>query len=323
MENNLIKRLLEAIPQPEYVNTLRKINQKSKRVRIPGFTKIEKAPIGIIANAAHTNEFFRMELLTELASTHLADNEINLSDDENMVMQKLPREKWLAAVAFFLLNNDSVAVSKAEKIFTTFEEGATAPATPLTPLEVEKNEKREIKFRQKYMNEHEKVIDLQIQVKESLKKIDSLELKITQQLAENHELADRIKNYEETIVQLRKTQEKLNANCSYLQAVNADLTQTKIKVWAPYCNDILEKFSDRLKLEFALDHNATYPDLFDQYDQIWLFPDVIPFGPFRNLQKWKRLYSDKIWIFSNAATLIVHARQVIEQLKERNQYGVQ
>ena len=108
MELETIIKLLEKLDKKQYSDIIRKFSQHNKRLKVPGFTSIEKVPLKLIANNAKTNKLFRKALLDEISSVVLTGIDINMDQDITTIKNNIPKDKWLGLAAFLLLlNNES------------------------------------------------------------------------------------------------------------------------------------------------------------------------------------------------------------------------
>ena len=59
MGTEMISKLLEKLDKQQYTDVIRSFSQHNKRLKIPGFTLVERAPLKLVANTARTNKLFR------------------------------------------------------------------------------------------------------------------------------------------------------------------------------------------------------------------------------------------------------------------------
>ena len=62
MGTETISKLLEKLDKQQYTDVIRSFSQHNKRLKIPGFTLVERAPLKLVANTARTNKIFRKAL---------------------------------------------------------------------------------------------------------------------------------------------------------------------------------------------------------------------------------------------------------------------
>ena len=312
MEPQIIGKLLEKISKKQYTDIIRSFSLHNKRMRVPGFTSMEKVPLTLIANNAKTNRVFRKALLDEIATMILSGTEINMENDINEIKSTLPKEKLLGFAALLLFLENENYIAEAERIIADFTVDAPqVEASPENP-DNSKSDKKEEKFREKYLKSKKEIAELQTKLDESQ---DSY-----------RKISDEAKRLEETIKDLESqcaiylsqiqslSSEKL-ALCAELEAAQSACSSTQYtpptkvttQILAPCCEDILGRYCEILTIDFEDATKIPKESILKKYNEIWVFPDVLPFSMYRMFCKWKKAAEGQILIFQTATELLAHA----------------
>ena len=105
---------------------------------------------------------------------------------------------------------------------------------------------------------------------------------------------------------------KLTARMEVLTFQSVKQSKLEIQIFAPGCEDILGKYCEVVPIEFANATNITMDVALKKYDEIWVFSDVIPFGTYRMLRKWKQVAGEKVIIFQTATELVDHVEKLMQ-----------
>lgn len=316
MEPEMITQLLEKIDRKQYAMAIRHLSHNNKKLRIPGFSIMEKAPTKLVANTARTNKIFRKALYESISIVVLNGIKVDLTQSIDEIKKGIPQAQWLGLAAHLLMINEEEYSTEAFRIISeNGMEGDSKDHEQLPKSEPEsKPDKKEEKFREKYLKVKNENSELSAELEkckgqiqeanaeiEKLKKIQSeLDSRCAAYMAEIDALTDEKSRL---IQQLQEVTEKAQA----IQAPRID-----IRVLAPNCKDLLEKYMDTIPLDFdgALDMNVT--DAIEKYNEIWVFSDVVPFGTYRVLRKWKKVAEDKVFIFQTVGDLVAHAEKMLQ-----------
>lgn len=316
MQREMISQLLERLDAKQYAASLRHLSHNNKRLKIPGFSLMEKAPIKLVVNTARNNRAFRTALYESISAVILEGRTVDLSKNADEMKKEIPQVQWLGLAAYLLMTGEEEHSADALKIISDCGSEDEPPAsTPEVQNTHEtKPDKKEEKFREKYLkakNENaELVADLdrykaQLQENaveiEKLKKLQSdLESKCAAYMAEIDTLSGEKARL---IQQLEEETEKAQA---------AQTPKIDIRILAPNCQDVLKKYMDIIRLDFDGNLAMDVTDAIKQYDEIWVFSDVVPFGTYRALRKWKKVAEDKVFIFQTVGDLVAHAENVLQ-----------
>lgn len=120
MGTEIISKLLEKLEKQQYIDVIRSFAQHNKRLKIPGFTSLEKAPLKLVANTARTNKVFCKALLNEISQIFMSDVDINLDNDIQEIKKEIPETKWIGLAAFLLLLDDDAHIAEAVQLIDEY-----------------------------------------------------------------------------------------------------------------------------------------------------------------------------------------------------------
>lgn len=310
-----ISKLLERMGKQQYTDVIRYFSQHNKRLKISGFSSMEKVPIKMVANTARTNKAFRKALLESISVVILSGTDVNLDRDIADVKKDLPKTQWLGLAAFLLLRENDAYASEAERIIDEFavniQQKKVIPETINTP----KPDKKEEKFREKYLKARTEIAELKAELEKHMALLREATTEIVQLRDGQKELEQRCIAYLSQLDVLSKEKERLLAELEIAQekvAAVQSIPQPKldIHILAPSCEDILGIYCDTIPIGFENPTKITVTEAFAKYDEIWVFPDVVPFGTYRTLQKWKQEAGEKVIVFQTATDLVAHAEKI-------------
>ena len=137
----------------QYIDVIRSFAQRNKRMKIPGFSSMEKAPIKLVANTARTNKVFQRALLEAISHTMMPDAEVNTEQNIAEIKANIPQAQWLGLAAYLLMQEDGKYVAEAEQIISDFSAAHKQEKTlPVSEVDdTPKIDKKEEKFREKYL----------------------------------------------------------------------------------------------------------------------------------------------------------------------------
>lgn len=319
MEAEVVMQLLEKVNDKQRTAALRYLSHNNKKLRIPGFSLMEKAPIKLVANTARTNSNFRRALYESIAMVVLDGSKVDHSKSIDDLKNEFPQTKWLGLAAYLLMMGEEKHTEDALKLITDDINGVEAKETVQNAAirPEPKLDKKEEKFREKYL------------------KAKNENAELVAELAKHKEL---LQNAAATIEKLKESQQELESKCAgYLAEIdalndrNSRLTQqleeatekTKelqtaqtskvdIRVLAPNCKDILEGYRETIPMAFDMVLSSDMENVIDKYDEIWVLVDVVPFGTLRVLRKWKKLADQKVFIFQTVGDLVTHVDNVVQ-----------
>ena len=317
METETIGKLLEKLDKQQYKDVIRSFSQHNKRLKIPGFTSVERAPLKLVANTARTNIIFRKPLLEEIYQVVLSGIDINLDNDIGEIKKEIPKTKWAGLAAFLLLLDDDMYTAEAEKLI---EEYTIEPEHEETPQEIDtspKIDKKEEKFREKYLKAKAEIADIKTELEKRIESLREAEAENEQLREQKKELEQRCIAYLAQIDALSKEKVRLlaeleTARKEVLAAHSVPQPKLELKIFAPGCEDILGKYCEMVPIEFTNATKITMEEALKTYDEIWVFSDVIPFGTFRMLRKWKQVSGDKVVIFQTATDLVDRVEKLMQ-----------
>ena len=312
MEPQIIGKLLEKISKKQYTEIIRSFSLHNKRMRIPGFTSMEKVPLTLIANNAKTNKVFRKALLDEISTIILAGAKINMEDDINQIKSTLPKEKLLGFAALLLFLENENYVAEAERIITDFAVDAPQVVVSHETPDNSRSDKKEEKFREKYLKAKKEVAELQTKYDESqdlYRKISDEANRLEETIKE---LESQCAIYLSQIQSLSNERLTLCAELEKSQVASASTQYTsspKItpQILAPCCEDILGRYCEIITINFEDATKIPKESILEKYNEIWVFPDVLPFSMYRMFCKWKKEAEGQILIFQTATELLAHA----------------
>jgi len=325
MEPEMIIQLLEKIDGKEYTMAIRHLSHNNKKLRIPGFSVMEKAPIRLVANTARTNKFFRKALYKSISTVILAGIKVDLTKNTEELKKEIPQAQWLGIAAYLLMVNEEKYATDAVTIISECgNAGEARDNEQLLQNESEpKQDKKEERFREKYLKAKNENAEL-------VAELERCKAKLLEDAAEIEKLKEIQNDLEsQCALYLEKINDLSNNNSRLLQELEEMTEQTgkvqtaldsqvNVRVFAPYCKDLLEKYGDTIPIVFDGSIAMGAARAVEQYDEIWVFPDVVPFGTYRVLQKWKKSADEKVFIFHTAVDLVAHAEKVLQADGRRN-----
>lgn len=313
MEAETICNLLEKLSEQQYKDVIRNFSLQNKRLRIPGFSHMEKAPLKLLANTARTNGVFRKALLRSISAVILSGNPVNLSQEISDIKKGIPHDQWLGLAAFLLLRDDDVCNDEAKIIIDEYavtNQKDVQPNAEITP----KVDKKEVKFREKYLKLRAEIAGLREVLEKQERQQREATAEIEQLRDEKKELEQRCITYLAHLDAIKKENSKLLDDLKMAQdkmAATQNVLQPKldIHILAPNCEDILGRYSGTASIRFENTTNLSAAEALARYDEIWVFPDVVPFAAYRTLCKWKQLAEEKVLVFQTAADLVNYAEK--------------
>lgn len=153
MSIDLLKALIEKLDKKSYGLAIRYFSKNNKQMKISGFSSLEKTPQALILNAARTNTNFRDALLDACAAIILDGESVDFSKSLLENKNAIEPDRWLGVAAAFLKNGNQQDTDEILKIITEYHPQIVGPVKEETPAS-DKQEKREEKFREKYLKAH-------------------------------------------------------------------------------------------------------------------------------------------------------------------------
>ena len=318
MATETISKLLEKLDKKQYTDVIRIFAQHNKRLKIPGFTSIERVPLQLVANTTRTNKIFRKALLEEISQCILLNTEINLDNDIEDIKKEIPQIQWLGLAAFLLLLDDDTYTAKAEQIIDEYvvpsEHEKALQRSNTSP----KFDKKEGKFREKYLKAKAETAEMQSELEKRIESFQEAMAEVEQLRGQKKELEERCLAYLAQIDALSREKARLlgdletvRTEISTVQCAKKPKLEAQVQILAPGCKDILGKYCEAISIEFTNVTSITMDEALKQYNEIWVFPDVIPFGSYRILNKWKQVAGEKVLIFSTATDLLNHVEKLM------------
>lgn len=320
MDSDLIFNLLNKLKRDEYLSVLRNISQGDKRFQtrtvFAGFSMVEKVPVRIVANKASTNKAFLRVLLKSISAIVLSETNINMEMDINEIKTSVPKTQWLGLAAAFLLTGMDEHSREAAKIVAEFEAECNVKENTVIIQNSVKAEKKEEKFRSKYMKALGEISEL----KTNLAKHEERQ---QQDLFEIDQLRKRESELEATCTTLK---EQMNKLCNENKALRCELKNAKAKTtfghidtvqanllfYAPNCKDVLDRFCcDSLTIDFGYPSDFTESEILEKYDEIWICSNFVPYGTYKKYCKCRQHTVMKIFIFETVNSLIAHAKKFV------------
>lgn len=314
MAVDLVRKLVEKLAPKTYMAVIHYVAQNNKRMRISGFSSLEKTPQGLILNTARTNKGFRDALLDACVAVILDGDVVDFSKSVLENKEAISCERWLGIAAAFLKNDDDQDTEEIARIISEYKTNKDEPVKEDVKA-IDKQEKREGKFREKYLKVHAELERL-------LALFEVQKADVEKTLAENEGLKKIVEDLREEKKSLLKTIDDQNKGIqklrSYLVEHNENDEQQCLKtqkavihILAPNCKDILGKYVGKLGVEFEDIADRSREELLQQYDQVWILSNAIPFATSRKLSKWRKEGEEKIVWFSSAAELLAKAEEMI------------
>ena len=315
MATDLLKALIEKIDKKTYLSIIHCLAQKNKRMRIPGFSTLEKTPQALVINTAKTNKNFKDAFLDACVEVILDGQTIDYSISLTENKEKIDSVHWLGLAAAFLKRNDEQDVKEILGIIS----GCGAEKETEVKEEVKtdaKQEKREERFREKYLKAHAEVERLTAlietqknELENAIAQRDNFAELVDGLKIEKENLLRMLSEKEEEIKQLRSFSAGAKEGDSKEQSPKASLTVKRI--YAPNCQDLLGKYVGKIMLNFEDIAEKTKEELHEQYDQVWVLSNTISFATSRKLSKWMKDGLDNIVWFSSATELVTYAEDLI------------
>lgn len=319
MEPEMVTQLLAKLDDKQRTSAFRHLSHNNKKLRIPGFSSLEKAPIKLVTNTARTNKHLRTALYASISTVILDGTKVESSKNLDELKNEIPQTKWLGLAAYLLMLGEEEHSADALQILADYDiTSESTDTTKVTETSPEpKLDKKEEKFREKYLkakSENAKLTAELEKIKGMLQDANNLidtlkmnqvelESKCATYLAEIDALSDEKSRLTKQLDDATKIAPKVQA----FQKASVD-----IHVLAPNCKDILGKYTDTIPMDFmgTLDTNVTA--MVEEYDEIWVFPDVVSFGTYRVLRKLKKTADDKVFIFQTVGDLVAHVESVLQ-----------
>lgn len=317
MGTETISKLLEKLDKKQYTDVIRGFSQHNKRLKIPGFTSVERVPLKLVANTARTNQIFRKALLEEISQAVLLGIEISLDDDISETKKEIPKSKWLGLAAFLLLLDDDTYTAEAEQLIDEYVVQSEQKETPQETDTSPKFDKKEEKFREKYLKARIEIAEIKTELEKCIESLREASTEAEQLSEQKKEFEQRCIAYLAQIETLSKEKAGLiaaleAAHKEVLAVQSVKQPKLELQILAPGCEDILGKYCEIVPIEFANVTNITMDDALKRYDEIWAFSDVIPFGIYRMLRKWKLVAGEKIIIFPTATDLVDYVEKLTQ-----------
>lgn len=309
MEVDLVANLIELLEVHQYTLVLRNLQKRNKCFCIPGFTKLEKVPIKIVSNKAKNDTSFRSALLESISDFILSDNQIDFNDDIEKIKSKIPCEKWLGLAALLLIKGDVYSTEEASKLINDYKKSKSIQSSPQKVIQ---SEKKEDKFRIKYIKAHSEISKLEADIKQRDALLHRAELQVEELRKKISEVEEQCQEYEKQIQELNERNNLLSYELSVETEKTDTLSFSSLSILAPNCDDILGRFSGKIHFEFKLLPGMSYSKAIALYDQIWVFPDVVSYPTYRMIRKWASVSADKVVVFLNATDLLVHAANLLK-----------
>lgn len=315
MHAELVKELIEKLDKKCYIAVMRHVSQNNRRIKISGFSALEKAPVTIVINTAKTKKSFKEALLTSCAAVILDGQTVDTNKSVQENKENVPRAQWLGVAAVFLLTEQEQFEPEILKIINEYEENVEPTVNAEICMD-QKQDKREEKFREKYLksrNEVERIKALLESQRVDCERIAAENDRIKQTVRdlekERDELRCALDDKDRRIKQLKN--ELAKAQDSKDECQCKPLLAKNIRILAPNCKDILDKYVGRITIDFTDIAGKTKEELIKQYDQIWVLPNTISFATNRKLSKLKKEGVDNIVWFTSAADLLVKIEEII------------
>lgn len=322
MSIDLLKALIEKLDKKRYTAVIRYLSQNNKRMKIPGFSSLEKTPQGLILNTAKTNKSFRGALLDACSAIILDGESVDFSKSLTENKNAIAPDRWLGIAAAFLKLGDEQDTDELSKIISEYNsQPEESPKRLDNPPKEEaksndKEEKREEKFREKYLKAHTEVERLEAllvaqknDLENAIAEAESLRKAVEGLSEENKRLLQIISDKDGEIKLLKNASIEVDETNTPTQPLKTQ--ENVIRILAPNCKDILEKHVEKLYIKFDDVAAKTKEELLQQYDQIWVLPAVISFATNRKLNKWKKETEDRIVLFSSVSELLAYAKAMI------------
>lgn len=317
MGTETISKLLERLEKQQYTDVIKNFTQHNKRLKIPGFSSMEKVPVKLVANTAKTNKVFRKALLESISVVILSGTDVNLDRDIAEIKKDLPKNQWLGLAAFLLLLENETYTYEAEKIIDEYDVNIRQKKVEQETVSTHRADKKEEKFREKYLKARTEIAELTADLEKHMTLLRDATTEIKELRDGQKKYEQRCMAYLSQIDALNKEKKKLLDEMEIVQEKVVTLqsfSQQKlnIHVLAPSCEDILGVYCDTIPIGFENPTKISVREALEKYDEIWVFPDVVPFGTYRALCKWKQEYDDKVIIFQTATDLVSHAKKLIK-----------
>ena len=315
MAIDLMKELIEKLDKKTYMAVIRCVAQNNKRMKLPGFSSLERAPKGLILNTAKTDKRFSDALLDACVEVLLEGIDVDYSKSLLENKEIIPCDRWLGLAAAFLKKGHEQDVEVLSTIISEYKVEKTEPIRE-PAKESEKQDKREEKFREKYLKAHaevEKLTNVLNEVQGGYEKLllenDELKKIISALNEDKEKMLQVLENKERELIQLKSTVTTIKVSNDHTQCVQAP--NNTLRVLAPNCQDVLGKYAGRMSIEFGDIAERTKEELMQLYDQVWVLPNVVSFATSRKLSRWCKEGEERIIWFLNAAELLSKAEMMI------------
>lgn len=315
MAMDLLKELIEKLDKKTYIAVIRCVAQNNKRMKLPGFSSLERAPRGLILNTARTDKRFSDALLDACVEVILDGIDVDYSKSLLENKERVTCDRWLGLAAAFLKKSHDQDVEVLATIISEYKVEKSEPIRE-PAKESEKQEKREEKFRDKYLKAHaevEKLTDMLNEAQGDYEKLllenDELKKIILVLNEDKEELLQTLKNKEQELIQLKSTETTIKVSDDHTQCVQ--VPGNTLRVLAPNCQDVLGKYAGRISIEFEDIAERTKEELMQLYDQVWVLPNAVSFATSRKLSRWRKEGEERIVWFLNAAELLLKAETMI------------
>ena len=315
MHIDLVKELIGKLDKKCYIAVMRHMSQNNKRIKIPGFSALEKAPVTIVINTAKTKKPFKEAFLTSCAAVILDGQTIDINKSVQENKEMVPRAQWLGVAAAFLLTEQEEFESEILKIINECEENAEPVVNSEISMD-QKQDKREEKFREKYLK-------IRTEVERMKTLLEAQRVDCERIAEENDSIKQTVRDLEKERAELRSALDEKDRHIKQLKNELAKAKETKdgcqckpllaknIRILAPNCKDILDKYVDRISIDFSDIIGKTKEELTKQYDQIWVLPNTVSFAINRKLIKLKKEGVGNIVWFASAADLLAKIEEII------------
>ncbi len=317
MGTETISKLLERLEKQQYTDVIRNFSKHNKRMKISGFSSMEKVPIKLVANTAKTSKAFRKALFESISEVILSGTNVNLDRDIADIKKELPKDQWLGLAASLLLLENDAYTSEAERIIDGYAVNIQPKEVVQEAVSTPKPDKKEEKFREKYLRARTEIAGLAAELEKRIVQLREATTEVERLRNEQKELEQRCIAYLSQLDALNKERKRLLDELEIAQEkviAMQSIPQQKldIHVLAPSCEDILSIYRDMIPIDFENPTKISGTEELEKYDEVWVFPDVVPFGTYRTLRKWKQKTDEKVIIFQSATDLVAHAEKLMQ-----------
>lgn len=318
MDTDTLVKLLEGLEKKQYSAVAQNFTQNNKRLKISGFSSIDKAPIRLIANTAKTSTPFRVALLRSISAVLLIQKDIDINKEISIILNELPKDQWLGLAALLFLSDNSDYHIKAKTIvsnYTTSQQGASGSIAMQSSIQKgDKGDKKEDKFREKYLKAKSELFELTKKLSDQETQLYTGRNKIAELEQTVHELKQRESSYLTQLEAIKFENQSLKNTLGKAEKKIDDPQKVisagpRIKVYAPGCKDIIGRYSQDTAINFDIPLSAPDEKALDEFDEIWLCQNALSFGVFRKLSRWKSLDSKKVLVFPSTTELLIYAKK--------------